>query len=193
MRTLILVRHSESKLQENLPPQEWRLTSRGRRLCSPLASKVAMHSPNLILTSEEIKARETGKILAEFLDVDCMTAQGLHEHLREKGEILDLDTWFNKISEFFQNPNQLVFGLETANQARERFIDSIHAVMEQHQGGNVAVVTHGTVMSLYYQELSGKDPYKFWRQLGLPAFYTVSWPEGDVSSIEMDIVENIQV
>ena len=191
MRTLILVRHSESKVQANLPPQEWRLTSRGRRLCLPLASKVATHSPNLILTSKEVKAQTTGKILAELLALNCQTAPGLHEHLREKGEILDLDAWFIRISDFFQNPNRLVFGLETANQAKERFITAIHAVMEQHQGGNVTVVTHGTVMSLYYQELTGKDPYEFWRQLGLPGFYTVSWPEGEVLSVEMDIVEKI--
>jgi broad specificity phosphatase PhoE len=48
----------------------------------------------------------------------------------------------------------------------------------------IIIVTHGTVMSLYYQVLSGEDAYSFWQRLGLPAFYTVSWPDGEVLSIE---------
>ncbi len=188
MRRLILVRHSESRVDPAILPQHWVLTWEGRRRCFLLASRLAVLNPELIITSEEYKAHETGKVLADILDLECITAPDLHEHKREMVEIYGQQTWFKLIERFFTYPSELIFGLETANQARDRFSEAVHSVMEQHFGSALAVVSHGIVMSLYYQDLTGKDPFIFWRQLGLPGFYTVSWPDCEVISTVMDIL-----
>ena len=192
MRTLILVRHSESKIDPLLPPRDWSLTREGRQRCLLLASKIEIFDPKLIVTSEEKKALETGKILAEVLNINCTTVLGLHEHVRKGGEILDQGIWSEMISQLFKKPSQLVFGLESGNQVKERFSEAICSVMKKNPEQNIAVITHGTVMSLYYQDLTGLDPYVFWCQLGLPAFYTVSWPECKVLSVEMAISNTIE-
>ena len=187
MRTLILVRHSESKIDPLLPPQDWSLTREGRQRCQLLASKLERIHPDRIVTSEEKKAIETGKSIAEILGISCTTASGLHEHLRQGGEILNQEDWLEMISQFFKEQNQVVFGLESANQAKERFSEAICSVMGKFPKRNIVVITHGTVMSLYYQFLTGSDPFDFWCRLGLPAFYTVSWPECKVLSVVMEI------
>jgi broad specificity phosphatase PhoE len=187
VRTLILVRHSESKLDSQIPPQQWVLTKNGRKRCIPLAKRVAKYEPQVIITSEEIKARETGELLAKALELPWLSASGLHEHLREAGVILNVDSWAEIVARFFDHPGERVFGLETAEEALERFSEAIQVVMDQNHENSLIIVTHGTVMSLYFKALTGEDAYHFWRRLELPAFYTVSWPDRTVLSVEMGI------
>ena len=47
---------------------EWKLSDEGRRACVPLADEIASHSPALIITSDEPKAIETGRLVAERLN-----------------------------------------------------------------------------------------------------------------------------
>lgn len=187
MQTLILIRHSESKLDPNLPPHQWGLTAFGRRLCVPLAAKLKMYQPGIVVTSDEPKALETGEILAESLGLPCRSAPGLHEHRREVGKIVDREIFLSRLANLFASPKEVIFGLESANQALNRFSEAIQAVMDSCPERSVAIVSHGTVMSLYYGAVTGSDSYQFWRQLGLPGFYTVSWPDRVLQSLVNDI------
>jgi broad specificity phosphatase PhoE len=182
MRKLILVRHAPSKIDPSLPPYMWGLTQAGRDLCSQLAEYLALHEPEVIITSEEPKAIQTGELVARELGIVCLQAQGLHEHRRQKDSLLDLKEFQAKIKALFAQPDQLVFGLETANEALARFTSALETLMSNRSERVVAVVSHGTVMSLYYGAFSGQDPWAFWQSLGMPGFYTVSWPDLVVSS-----------
>lgn len=187
MRNLIIIRHSNSKLDQSLPPDQWDLTEEGRLGCVTLADQLGPHNPGVILTSVEPKARETGEIVAQRLGLSCRTADGIHEHKREAGRITSQVVFHSRVGALFKKPRELIFGLETAHQALTRFSEAIKSIMGLYSDQNIAIVTHGTVMSLYYGEVTGKDPYQFWRQLGLPAFYTVSWPDPVVLSQVMKI------
>jgi broad specificity phosphatase PhoE len=187
MRKLIIIRHSISKMDQNLPPYQWGLTGEGRARCIPLAEKLVVHDPNVIVTSDEPKAEQTGEIVAQELSLPLHTAANIHEHRRKGGIILSQEEFLEKIRDLFENPDQCVYGLESAQQALNRFSVAVKKIMVDYPDQNVGLVTHGTVMSLYYGVLSGEDPYEFWCRLGLPAFYTVLWPDGSVSSQVMEI------
>jgi broad specificity phosphatase PhoE len=187
MRKLILIRHSNSKMDQNLPPHNWGLTDEGRARCILLAAQLAIHNPGIIITSDEPKAVETGEIVAHELGVPFNSAVNIHEHRRKGGVILSQEDFFDKIRELFEVPEHIVFGLESAQQASDRFSKAIQSIMTNYHDRNVGIVTHGTVMSLYYGTLTDEDPYQFWCRLGLPAFYTVLWPEGVVLSKVMEI------
>ena len=177
MRILSLVRHSESQLDSSLPPHKWGLTESGRGRCVSLAAKLKPLEPGIVFTSDELKARQTGELVAASLSLPCRTAPGLNEHRRGAGKIVDRGTFLAQIQNMFARPDEVVFGLESANQALERFSEAVHAVMDSCPDRRVVIVSHGTVMSLYYGAVTGLDPYQFWRLLGLPGFYTVSWPD----------------
>jgi broad specificity phosphatase PhoE len=181
-KTLILIRHSLSKLDPNLPPQQWGLTDQGRERCIPLASQLERYKPEILITSIELKANQTGKIVANKLGIHCEIAAGLHEHDREPGRILHQDKWRQQISSFFSNPDSLIFGKETANQALERFSEAVESIMKSCSHTTIAIASHGTVMSLLYGKISGANPFNFWQKLRLPAFYVVNWPEYRVTS-----------
>jgi broad specificity phosphatase PhoE len=81
----------------------------------------------------------------------------------------------SRVAQVLSEPEKLSMGSETGNQAYERFASAIDIVLGQ-QDGNLAVVTHGTVMSLFVARAAGIDPVRFWQRLGLPAFVVLSVP-----------------
>ena len=187
MRKIIFVRHSIPKLEADVPPDKWKLTDEGRALCYPLAVQLERQNPDIIITSEESKAKETGEIVAGILGLPCQTAKDLHEQVREPGKIISKKEFIKRIEALFSNPSEEVLGLETAWEALDRFSEAVNEVMETHAGLIPVIVTHGTVMSLYYGKISGNEPFEFWKRLGIPALYTVTWPGRILESTIMKI------
>ena len=189
MRKLILVRHSTSKIEPEISPQKWGLTGEGKARCCLLARMLSVHKPDLIITSNELKAQQTGNIIAENLGLPVQTGKNIHEHRRDPGGIVSSEVFKKRIADMFSHPENLIFGIETARAALDRFSTAVDMIMHAYPGLNLALVTHGTVMSLYYSEITGDDPFRFWEVLGLPAFYTVLWPDRVVESTMMQIVQ----
>jgi broad specificity phosphatase PhoE len=183
MRKLILVRHSTPTITGEQPASQWRLSEEGRRRCERLAELLAAPYPRTIVTSTEPKAIETGRIVGERLGVPVQAAPNLHEHERPGTNLDTAEQFEAKVARLLECPGELVFGTETGDEAVERFSAAVSDVMIQHPDGNVAIVSHGTVMTLFVARATGTDPVPFWKGLGLPAFVVLSHP--DCSLLEM--------
>ena len=185
---LILVRHSLPEMVVGVPASQWRLSEEGRLRCQKLAERLAAYGLATIVTSAEPKAVETGQIVAEALGLPFETAPGLHEH--ERGVVRDLgsrEEFQTQVACLFEHPSELVLGHETADQAHARFAGAVAHVVEEHPAGNpsspdstelvagsgqsLAVVSHGTVMTLFIARANGLDPIPFWKSLSLPGFH----------------------
>jgi len=187
-RTLILVRHSMPEMVVGVPASQWRLSDEGRRRCDRLAERLAAYDLAAIIASQEPKAAETGQIVAEALSLLFETAPGLHEH--ERGVVQSLgsrEEFQARVARLFEHPAELVFGHETADEAHRRFAKAITGVTEQHPTGSLAVVTHGTVMTLFVARAAGLAPIPFWKQLGLPAFVVLSLPGLDLLEVTKSV------
>src|SRR5687767_7132509 len=82
MPRLILVKHAKPLVTPGVSPERWELSEEGRRQCGPLAERLRPYGPAVVVASEEPKAAETGRVVAEGLGVSFLTAPGLHEHDR---------------------------------------------------------------------------------------------------------------
>ena len=167
---LILVKHSVPEVIENIPAREWTLSEEGQIRARELAGKLIPYQPELIVSSVEPKAHETAKILAENVGLGFQIVDGLHEHDRSQSPYYSKAEFQKLIQEFFAKPTELVFGNETANAALLRFRGAVDVVSNSYQNKNVAIVAHGTVISLYVSWLTGCDGYDMWKKLGLPSF-----------------------
>ena len=161
MPNLILIRHSQSQVDPSHLAREWQLTIEGRRRCVDLAEQLAPYRPEIIVTSVEPKAIETGKIAADHLEIPCHTAQGLHEHKRSRVQFMGMDAFLEEVANLFAHPAKLVFGDETADQAEARFTQAVVSVVAEYPHQNIAIVTHGTVMSLFVGRVTGEEPFAF--------------------------------
>ena len=176
MRELILVRHSLPVISSEQPASQWQLSEEGRRRCERLAELLAPHRPSAIVTSTEPKAIETGQIVGKRMGIPVEAAPDLHEHERPGTDLDTVEQFQAKVGRLLQHPDEQVFGAETGDEARERFTAAVGDVMRQHPGGNLPIISHGTVISLFVACAAGIEPVPFWRKLGLPAFVVLSYP-----------------
>ncbi len=121
---------------------------------------------------------ETAELVGEHLGLEVDVVDGLHEHERV-GTPFDRDgaTFRASIAGLFERPDEVVFGNESASDALTRFEQALDDVLARYPTGNVAVVTHATVMSLYIARRAGVNGYTYWQRLGMPAFAVLSLPD----------------
>lgn len=175
--TLILIKHARPHILPAEPATRWSLGDEGRRQCAALASALAPWKPELLIASEEPKSAETAQQTAQFLNAPWRTAPGLHEHDRSTAPYIADDTAFRaRIKELFARPDELILGGETAHAALTRFTLALDAALATTTERSVAVVTHGTVISLYVAHRFGMDGYHLWWRLGLPALVVTDAP-----------------
>lgn len=167
---LILVRHGAPLIDIKQPSETWPLSEEGRAASTRLAERLKPHAPDLFVSSTEPKASQTAYLLAVALDADFQTTEGLEEHHRRKTGFLDQGTFENKVVELFRNPDKRVFGEETANQAVSRFTKAMKTVERLNPRRSLAIVSHGTVISLWLERHAGADGVVTWKMLGMPAF-----------------------
>ena len=177
MRKLILVRHSLPEIDPNVQSTEWHLSDTGRRLCASLADRLADYHLKSIVTSKEPKAVETAQTMAKVLGISLRVFEGLHEQVRNDHGVIPRRDFEARLIQFFRAPEYSIPGTESANQAFGRFARAVDAVVAAYPSGNIAIVTHGTVMALFVARAAGVEPFSFWRRLGLPSFAILSIPE----------------
>lgn len=183
---LILVKHSVPEPDESRPANTWRLSKEGRRRAELLAEQLKEFQPEVLLCSNEPKASETAEIVARLLQLEVQVIEGLYEHDRSNVPYLSAELFRASVRELFQKPAELVFGLETANQAHGRFYRAVHSVMNRYRDKTVVIVSHGTVISLFVSRLTGADGMSLWNELSLPAFIAM-----DLSSSTVIVRNNI--
>lgn len=188
MRRLILVRHSLPEMVVGVAASEWHLSSEGRRRCAALADRLTEYGLGAVVSSQEPKAVETGQIIAETLELPFETAIGLHEH--ERGVVRDLgspEDFRAQVARLFEHPGELVLGYETADEAHARFVRAVNSVLARWPATSLAIVSHGTVMTLFIARAAGLDPVPFWKSLALPCFAVLSLPDLDLLEMVADM------
>jgi 2,3-bisphosphoglycerate-dependent phosphoglycerate mutase len=167
-RSLLVIRHAAPQIQQDAPAREWPLSEAGRLACQPLAERLARYHITALISSAEPKARETVAILAARLGLTAGMDEALNEHARETVPFLSRPIFEASIQRFFAEPDTLVFGQETAAQAYARFAGAVRRALAASPEGDVALVTHGTVMTLYAERHAGIAPFAFWQALQMP-------------------------
>jgi 2,3-bisphosphoglycerate-dependent phosphoglycerate mutase len=167
---LILVKHSLPKVVETIPASEWKLSDGGRARAQQLAENLRSFEPEVIVSSDEPKAKETAEIVSQLLQLDVQVVPDLYEHDRSNVSYLSQEQFRTSVHKFFQKPAELVFGKETADQAHARFYRAVHFILNEHRNKTIVIVSHGTVISLFVSRLTGSSDFELWNMLGLPSF-----------------------
>lgn len=177
-KPLILIRHAATQVDTNKPSHTWPLSQEGRTACVSLAEQLRPHAPTRIITSTETKAQQTGQLIADILGLPLSQLEGLQEHNRTQITGLDEATFKAHVTRLLTEPDQLVFGLETGTQVRYRFTQALETAIHQYPTDTLALVTHGTALTLFLTAHNSLNPLSFWRNLRLPCFFLlepVTW------------------
>jgi broad specificity phosphatase PhoE len=161
---VILVRHSSPRVVKDVSPTLWALSEEGSLATARLAERLAAYQPTALAASPERKAEETARIIAERLSLCVVRDEGFVEHRRPSlafGTRADFEASIRRV---FDNPSERFFGGESADEAHARF----EKALDNHTGRPLAVVTHGTVLTLFVSRKAGLDPMTLWTSLKLP-------------------------
>ena len=183
MQTLILVKHSLPEIDSTVPAKEWHLSEEGRVRAQILAEKLSHYDLDVMVSSVEPKAIETAEIAARFLKTPVEIVKGLHEHERSHVGFLKKERFEQSIGRFFFRPTELIFGEETADKAHGRFSKAVYGLSNRFLQEKVALITHGTVLSLFVSRISALEPFALWKQLGMPSWIVLSRPDWGVVEI----------
>lgn len=186
MDTLILIRHANPEIDPALPAAQWRLSARGRERCALLAEGLAPFRPQAVITSEEPKAEETGRLVAEFFGLPAASHPGLQEQDRREAGFLSPENFRKSVLNVFRHPEARVFGTESAREAQIRFRDALHAALAGYPAGNIALVSHGTVIALFAALYNPQPAEEIWTQLtqSMPSFLVLSRPDYRLLGVE---------
>lgn len=170
-KPLILIRHSAPMVDTHQPAHTWPLNPEGVRRCVSLAETLRPHTPTRIITSTERKAQQTGQIIADMLGLPLNMADGFQEHDRTQVTGLDTATFKAQVIRLLTHPDQLVFGQETGTQVQQRFTQAIQNTLRQYPTDTLAIVTHGTALTLFLSTHNPINAITFWKTLDLPCFF----------------------
>jgi broad specificity phosphatase PhoE len=178
-RKLWLVRHAKPRLDPSRPASQWTLSDEGEEASRRLGERLAGEEITAVLTSSEPKAHSTAWIVGERLGIDVTPVADLGEHRRESVGWLRPREFRDAARRLFERPDERVFGEEAAHEARARFENALQTRLVQLPPGDVVVVAHGAVITLFVDALCGlDDPFAFWAGLEMPALVAVQWPDG---------------
>jgi broad specificity phosphatase PhoE len=157
----------------------WPLTPEGREGAQQLTQLLTADDRLTVLyASPELKAQETAQLIAHSLSLPIETVADLREHERGHPPFLGKDAWEATLTAFFSRPTELVFGNESAHQALQRFNAAVEKIVASTPHDNVALATHGTVMTLFVASHNPQiDALAFWRSLQLPDLVVLTLPD----------------
>lgn len=169
MRKLLLIKHARPQVDPAVSSEHWRLSDEGREKSAVLAQVLRGYDFGSIISSSEPKAVETAEILGKILAKPVRTGNDLFEHDRSNVPHMESREFISMMALFFKEPDRLVLGNETADEAYDRFGAAVDEIVSAEKG-DVAIVTHGTVLALFAAHRAGQDPFAVWRRMGLPSF-----------------------
>ncbi len=176
MGLLVLIKHSLPQIVEHIPAADWTLSETGRQRSKLLAEKLKKYQPLAMYSSREFKAIETAEIVCQRLGLTSQPLDGLQEHDRRGAGFVERAMFEQHMRRFFANPDGVVFGNESAHRARQRFMQATLPLLNENPDKNVAVVSHGTVITLFVSHLLSLEPFELWSSLSLPSFLVLDVP-----------------
>ena len=178
MSKLNLIKHAQPDIQPLIPANQWHLSESGRQGCSLLLNPLTGQEIKKIFSSSEPKAIETAEMIAAGLSLPIEIQTGLHEHDRSNVPFAKSKRDFeDQVKEFFNDPATLVMGRETAQQAFLRFKQAVDQIIADNADRNIAIVSHGTVITLFVTYYNRMEPFHFWQSLALPSVTVLQLPD----------------
>ncbi|NQW17962.1 MAG: histidine phosphatase family protein [Chloroflexi bacterium] len=175
MRELILIRHAESQLDPSTPAEAWGLTSTGVKQARAVGAELKDAGIVAIFCSLEPKARQTADLIADMVGLRSRNLKDLAEHRRDSWGFLGDEEFNQAIHEVFDVPDTSVIGAETGKRALSRFTNAIAAADEKSSPGPIALVSHGTVMSLFLSKTTGEPAGPIWEAMDFAEVFRVEW------------------
>ena len=181
MGKLIVISHPEVVVAPDTLITDWGLSDTGRARAITFAGSRTLSALGAIWSSTERKAVETAALLAEPFELAVRTDPRLCENDRSATGYMPPAQFEAAADAFFAAPEVSFRGWETASAAQRRIADAVAEIVSCHDGGDLALVTHGAVGTLLWCALSGEEISRRFDQPGQGHYWSA-----DLESLRPD-------
>jgi broad specificity phosphatase PhoE len=177
MRVLRYVTHPQVCIEPAVPVTRWSLSEHGRARAHSLCEQPWITSVGRIIASDETKAVDTGRILAERLGLSLEIRAGIGENDRSAAGFVPPAAFEILANAFFAEPEQSVRGWERAVDAQRRIAEGLADLLAPSPR-DILVVGHGAVGTLWYCHLNRLAIERRHDQPGQGHYFTVDLEVG---------------
>ncbi|MBW2147056.1 MAG: histidine phosphatase family protein [Deltaproteobacteria bacterium] len=172
MTHIYLVRHAESSwnpIKRLQGVQDPPLSVKGRQQAKRVGQRFRDIRLDAIYSSNLTRAFQTAEAIARATGLSVVVEEGLQEISFGEWEGMlipevDLDGYHTFLEYWVHRVKyQPVSGSESLETCRDRMVGAISRIIQRHSDGSVAVVSHGSALSLFFQYVLETPLENMWR------------------------------
>jgi broad specificity phosphatase PhoE len=164
-KSVYFITHPNVLISRDVPVPRWPLSERGLARMRQCLRQPWVGEITAVYCSDEQKAIDGAKIIADHLSLAFLELPGLRENDRSSTGFLPPKEFEEVADEFFSKPEESVRGWESAADAQRRIIRAVEGLVANDGSvGAIAIVSHGAVGTLLYCYLSGNEINRRWDQ-----------------------------
>jgi len=179
MTRLMLIRHAHPLVDPDVPAAQWPLSPEGREAAHALARRIDVEPDPVVATSDETKALETARIVADVTGGEVVVDARLREVSRP---------WtpggYRALAKAWLAGHHLD-GWESQATVSQRMAGAIDDIMGSADS-TALVVGHGLAVTTFLAAVTDIEPVAFWTALRLPDAWWVDLREGRLERLEAD-------
>ena len=166
---IYFLRHARTQVNSMVFPSKWLLSTKGNEEAQLEITPDIFPDVHQIYCSNEPKTRQTIQHLAKAHQIPLDTHSGLGEiHFATFEDDNDMFLYMKK--ECFQHLDENKYGPESFRAGLQRFTSTLAYLRSENSGKNLLIVSHGTVLSLYFAAMHEKlddriEIYQKWKKL----------------------------
>jgi 2,3-bisphosphoglycerate-dependent phosphoglycerate mutase len=169
---LYLVRHAHS---EYTPEELTRpLSEKGKVDAEHVTELLKKEKIDAVCSSPYKRAVETVEGIAHHIDQEIKIYEEIRERTLSSKPVKNFD---EAISLVWEDPAFSLEGGESNLTAQKRGVQGIFKIIEEYNGKNVVIGTHGNVMVLIMSYFDPQYDIRFWRKLEMPDIYCLTFDD----------------
>ncbi|TFJ91697.1 histidine phosphatase family protein [Lentibacillus salicampi] len=185
MKTIIyMVRHAESPFEFGQERTRG-LSEEGFLAAKQLAKFFTDLDIHYIASSPYTRAKQTIQYIADQKFLDIVEYEGLVERpIKGLDYKAPWDDLFEAIRKSFVDKDFALEGGESTWKAQQRSIPIIEKLLNQQQGKNIVIGTHGNIMTIIMNYYDDKYGFDFWNTTSKPDIYKMTFEQNKLEKVE---------
>ncbi len=149
---IIFLRHAETEKNPQIHSSLWKLSEAGEKQAEKKSNLPIMEEVDLIYTSREQKAIQTVKELSKKIKKEISPLPFFDEVKRGDKFLSKEEFEIEKVKQL-TDLSYPAFNGESGKDALTRFKSGIKKIIKDNPGQTVLIVTHGTILNIYFAHL----------------------------------------
>jgi len=182
--TIYMVRHAKSPFEHGKERTRG-LSPEGLEDAKEVAKYFEKVKVDYIVSSPYTRAKQTVQYIAEQKTLEIVEYEELMERpIKGLDYQTEWDVLQEAIRKSFEDKDFALKGGESTRKAQQRAIPVIEKLLEERQGENIVIGTHGNIMTIIMNYYDDRYGYDFWKSTSMPDIYKLIFENSKLTQVE---------